>query len=240
MKHLEIKKIDWSNRLVRTNNFASAIYTLPPDAHRILSVAISMIRQKDEEFHTYRIHTRQLTAFFPGLQSDKNAIARIDTATDALMGSYIKIKKRNGWVKRNLIHSCQLDRNDGNAYVDIRLDDEMLPFLVGITGWFSAPKIENIRFFKKENHFKLYAFFHTHLYRGNTGEVPLSQIRELLSIQKKQYRLVGHLKSRLLDPTIHLINWTYPQSLDRKRGKIRQFPVLFSCDFLRKKSLCKY
>ena len=40
---------------------------LPPDAHRILSVAISMIRQKDEQFHTYRIYTRQLIEFFPAL-----------------------------------------------------------------------------------------------------------------------------------------------------------------------------
>jgi len=49
------------------------------------------------------------------------------------MGSYIKIKKKNGWIKRNLIHSCQLNKNDGHAYVDIRLDDDMLPFLIGIT-----------------------------------------------------------------------------------------------------------
>jgi len=112
----------------------SASFKLPTDAHRVLSVAISMVRQKDEKFHTYRIYTRQLIEFFPGLQSDKNAIARIDSATDALMGSYIKIKKKNVWLKRNLIHSCQLNKNNGHAYVDIRLDDDMLPFLIGITG----------------------------------------------------------------------------------------------------------
>jgi len=93
-----------------------------------------MIRQKDDQFHTYRIFTRQLIDFFPALKSDKNAIARIDEATDALMGSYIKIKKKNGWLKRNLIHSCQFYKNNGYAYVDIRLDDDMLPFLIGITG----------------------------------------------------------------------------------------------------------
>ena len=90
MNYAEINKIAWSNRLVRSNDFASAIYTLPPDAHRILSVAISMIRQKDECFHTFRIYTKQLIEFFPALKSDKNAITRLDKATDALMGSYIK------------------------------------------------------------------------------------------------------------------------------------------------------
>ncbi|MBF0264131.1 MAG: replication initiation protein [Gammaproteobacteria bacterium] len=179
---------------------------MPTDAHRVLSVAISMIRQKDEQFHTYRIFTRQLIEFFPALKSDKNAIARIDMATDALMGSYIKIKKKNGWLKRNLVHSCQFYKNDGHSYVDIRLDDEILPFLIGITGKFSSPKIENIRYFKKENHFKLYAFFYSYLYRGNTGEVPLSALRDLLSIKKSQYKLVGHLKSSLLEPSIKLIN----------------------------------
>ena len=73
MKHVEIHKIDWGNRLARTNEFASAAYNLPTDDHRILSVAISMIRQQDEKFHTYRIYTRKLIDFFPGLKSDKNA-----------------------------------------------------------------------------------------------------------------------------------------------------------------------
>lgn len=167
-----------------------------------------MIRLNDEKFHTFRIYTKHLVTFFPALKSDKNAISRIDTATDALMGSYVKIKKNTGWLKRNLIHSCQFSRNDGHPYVNIRLVDDMLPFLVGISGWFSAPKIKNIRHFKKDNHFKLYAYFYSHLCRGNMGEVPLSEVRELLSIKKDQYKLVGHLKSRLLDPSIALINRT--------------------------------
>jgi len=70
---------------VRSNELTSASYTLPPDAHRILSVAISMIRQEDKHLHTYRIYAKQLVDFFPALQSDKNAIVRLDRATDALM-----------------------------------------------------------------------------------------------------------------------------------------------------------
>ena len=208
MPYTEVAKIDWTNRLVRSNELVSASYTLPPDAHRILSVAISMIRQEDKQLHTYRIYAKQLIDFFPTLQSDKNAIARLDKATDALMWSYIKIRNKNGWIKRNSIHSCVLNRMNGAIYVDIRLDDDMVPFLIGLSWWFSAPKIENIRHFKKENHFKLYAFFYAHLYRWSTWEVPLSHLRELLSIQKKQYTLIGHLKSRLLTPTIDLINRT--------------------------------
>jgi plasmid replication initiation protein len=43
-----------------------------------------------------------------------------------------------------------------------------------------------------------------------------------LSIQKKQYILIGHLKSRLLNPTIDLINRTtdiYVESTPYKHGK---------------------
>ncbi|MBU0673806.1 MAG: replication initiation protein [Proteobacteria bacterium] len=71
--------------MVRSNEFASSSYTLPPDAHRILSVAISLIRQEDTQLHTYRIYAKKLIEFFPALQSDNNALARLDKATDALM-----------------------------------------------------------------------------------------------------------------------------------------------------------
>ncbi len=63
MKHIEVYKIERKNRLVRTNEFTSATNNLPKDAHRILSVSISIIRQKDNKFYTYRIHTRQLIEF---------------------------------------------------------------------------------------------------------------------------------------------------------------------------------
>jgi len=36
--------------------------------------------------------------------------------------------------------------------------------------------------------------------------VSINQLRELLDIDKKKYQLIGHLKSRLLVPSIEFIN----------------------------------
>jgi len=192
--------------MVRSNEYTAATYSLSADAHRILSVAISAIAQNDQCFTTYRIYVKELITFFPALHSDKNAMARIDKATDALMGSYIKIKQKNGWIKKNLVHSCQYNKNSGHPYVDIKLDNDMLPHLIGVNGYFSSPKLDNIRFFKKDQHFKLHAYFYSFLYRHSTGVVSIKDLRQILDIDKKQYQLVGHLKNRLLNPSIKLIN----------------------------------
>lgn len=82
----------------------------------------------------------------------------------------------------------------------------MLPLLIGVNGYFSAPKLENIKLFKKDQHFKLHAYFYAYLYRHSTGVVTLSELRNILDIDNKQYKLVGHLKNRLLVPSINLIN----------------------------------
>ena len=206
MTHQEVTTIDWNKSLVRWNDFASASYTLSPDAHRILAVAISAIAKDDQSFVTFRIYTKQLIDFYPALKNDKNAIARIDQATDSLMSAHIKIKQENGWLKKHLIHSCQFIKNNGHAYVDIKLNNDMLPYLIGVKGYFSAPKLENIKHFKKDQHFKLHAYLFSYLYRGTTGNVSIEQIREILDIDKKQYKLVWHLKSRLLLPSIEFIN----------------------------------
>jgi len=155
-----------------------------------LAVAISAIAKDDQSFVTFRIYTKQLIDFYPALKNDKNAIARIDQATDSLMSAHIKIKQANGWLKRHLIHSCQFVKNNGYAYVDIKLNNDMLPYLIGVKGYFSAPKLENIKHFKKDQHFKLHAYFFSYLYRGTTGNVSIEQIREILDIDKKQYKLV--------------------------------------------------
>jgi len=206
MDLLEITKIDWKKSIVRSNDYTAATYSLSPDAHRIISVAISAIAQNDLKFTTYRIYVPELITFFPALHSDKNAIARIDKATDSLMWSYIKIKQKNGWLKRNLVHSCLFNKNSGHPYVDIKLDDDMLPHLISVNSYFSSPKLENIRLFKKDQHFKLHAYFYSFLYRHSTGIVSIDDLRKILDVDKKQYKLVGHLKSRLLLPSIDLIN----------------------------------
>lgn len=202
----EIAYIDWNKSLVRWNEFTSACYSLTPDAHRILAIAISAIAKDDSGFITFRIYTKQLIDFYPALKNDKNAIARIDEATDSLMRSHIKIKKSKGWLKRHLVHSCQFTRCTSWSYVDIKLSDDMLPYLIGVKGRFSAPKTENVKHLKKDHHFKLHAFLFSYLYRRTTGNVSIEQLRELLNIDKKQYKLVGHLKSRLLIPSIEYIN----------------------------------
>lgn len=106
------------------------------------------------------------------------------------MSAHIKIKQANGWLKRHLIDSCQFIKNNGHAYVDIKLNNDMLPYLIGVKGYFSAPKLENIKHFKKDQHFKLHAYLFSYLYRGTTGNISIEQIREILDIDKKQYKLV--------------------------------------------------
>jgi len=73
---------------------ASARYSLSTDAHRLLAVAIAQISKEDKSLKTYKITTQQFIQFFPTLKTDKNAITRIDKATDVLMSSFIKIKNK--------------------------------------------------------------------------------------------------------------------------------------------------
>jgi len=117
---------------VRSNEYTSASYTLSPDAHRLLSVAISEIKQTDISFVTCRMYAKNLIEYFPAWQSDKNAIARIDKATDVLMSSFIKVKQSDGREKKNLINSCRFSSNSGNPFIDIKFDDDMLPYFIGL------------------------------------------------------------------------------------------------------------
>ena len=71
-------------------------------------LCIAQIRKDDSRLTTFKITIQQFIQFFPALKSDKNAIARIDKATDTLMSSFIKIKNKKGWIKKNLVQSCQL------------------------------------------------------------------------------------------------------------------------------------
>ena len=202
----EINNIDWKNRLVRSNDFTGASYSLLPDAHRIVSVAVSVINKDDLDFTTCRIYTKKLIEYYPSLKNDKNAIARLDEATDSLMWSFVKIALKDGWIKRNLVESCQFSKNGWNPFIDIRLSDDMLPYFISVTSKFSAPRMANTQRLKKDHHFKLHGFFHSLSYKKEPVHVSVEELRRIFDIDKKQYQLVGHFKSRLLIPTIEYIN----------------------------------
>ena len=169
-------------------------------------LCIAQIRKDDSRLTTFKITIQQFIQFFPALKSDKNAIARIDKATDTLMSSFIKIKNKKGWIKKNLVQSCQLVKDIHWTTISIRLDNDMMPYLIWVSGHFSAPKLENLKYFKKDQHFKLYAFFYSHLFKGCTDDISIQTLRDILDIKKHQYQKVGHLKSRLINPSICLIN----------------------------------
>jgi len=201
-----ITNINWHHAIVRSNELTSARYTLSTDAHRLLAVAIAQISQEDTQLTTFKMSTQQFIQFFSALKTDKNAIARIDKATDVLMSSFIKIKYKKGWLKMNLVHSCQLVKWSDSTIIKLKIDNDMLPYLIGVSWHFSAPKLENFKHFKKDQHFKLYSFFYSHLFKRSTPDISIKELRDILDIKKSQYQKIGHLKSRLLTPSITLIN----------------------------------
>jgi len=82
----------------------------------------------------------------------------------------------------------------------------MLPYFISVTSKFSAPRMANTQLLKKDHHFKLHGFFHSLSYKKELVNVSIQELRNIFDINKKQYKLVGHFKSRLLIPTIEYIN----------------------------------
>jgi len=82
----------------------------------------------------------------------------------------------------------------------------MLPYFISVTSKFSAPRMANTQLLKKDHHFKLHGFFHSLSYKKEPTYISIEELRNIFDIDKKQYKLVGHFKSRLLIPTIEYIN----------------------------------
>ena len=82
----------------------------------------------------------------------------------------------------------------------------MLPYFISVTSKFSAPRMANTQLLKKDHHFKLHGFFHSLSFKNELVCVSIEDLRNIFDIDKKQYKLVGHFKNRLLIPTINYIN----------------------------------
>ncbi len=181
---------------------------LARNEQRLVIYMLSLIRRSDKDFETYRISVRELGNVL-GLKR-KDLYQEFDNAAEGLMQKtinfidpeYTKGKKQ---VRVAWCSFAAMVRGEG--YVELRFDPALKPFLLTLKGNFTiwGDRRSIIRL-KSHYALRLYQFIKYNQglaavdHRQSTT-VELDWLREYLAIPDDKYRLFGHLKSRVLEPS---------------------------------------
>jgi len=142
------RSIDQKNLIVtQANALARSVQEMTLQEKRLLLLAISHIRQSDDNFVLYRIPVTRIIEYL-GLD-DGSYYTRINKITTSLLSRVIEVEKENGdWEKFQWVSYCRY-RSKGTsdmpeACLDIRMHDCLRPLLLNLQKYFGSVYLHQI------------------------------------------------------------------------------------------------
>ena len=168
--------------VTQSNELVLARYSLPVSEMRLLMTVISKIQPTDTKLTVYPIPIAEFADFL-GI-SKSSAYDEMKYISKSLLGRVVTIKKQNGgelqthWV-------ASADYEPGSGVVEVRLDEMMIPYLIGLNTNFTQCKLGMLLSFKSVYTNRLYMLLkqkHDHNPYSKEYEFELLELRKLLGV----------------------------------------------------------
>ena len=167
--------------VTQSNELVLARYSLPVSEMRLLMTVISKIQPTDTKLTVYRIPVGEFAEF---LGVDKNSAYReIRKVTKSLVTRYLEIKDVNRTIQTTWVASATYI--DGSGVAEIRLDETLLPYLIGLNENFTQCKLGMLLSFKSVYTNRLYMLLkqkRNHNPYAKSYEIELNELRKILGV----------------------------------------------------------
>jgi plasmid replication initiation protein len=199
---------------------------------RFFSIYLSKINARDP---TTRIVRFPLSDFQKIMELGRMNIQHIKNTTDSLLCNIVHLPdEKGGYTSFQLFKECTVSQNElGNWYVEIDAHDKALPLMFDFKREYFTYQLWNALFLKSHNQLRMYELLKQY---EKTGErrILLSDLRDLLGINSREYPRWDNFKARVLDSCQQAlseytdIKFEYEPIKNGRGGKITSVKFLIS------------
>jgi plasmid replication initiation protein len=205
MRQMKYRNSDSDNKklVVSSNELVHAKYTFSLWQKRVFVYMVSEINSFDAvEFPIQKIYIKDLMNFFKVKNKDDyNVIQRIPEQLYAMSMkmSYRSDKGYKRWREVRILSQFTHpeDKEEDNAYIELKFNDDLKPHLLDLKQLFSQYDIQNIIYLRSVYSFKMYEWIKSNGYLGK-WEVSLQDLKEMLDVEHK-YKNYGSFKLKILN-----------------------------------------
>lgn len=168
--------------VTQSNELVLARYALPVGEMRLLMTVIAKIQPQDTKLTVYTVPIADFADF---LGIDRNSAYReMQHISHSLLGRVVTIKKPSGGILQT--HwLASADYEPGSGVVEIRLDEMMLPYLIGLQKNFTQYKLAMLLSFKSQYTMRLYMLLkqrRDHNPYTKEYAIELDELRKILGV----------------------------------------------------------
>lgn len=211
----------------QANQLVYSCYQMTLTEKRLLLLLMARLSRSDEKFKRYEIPVHQIRDYL-GL-SPKNYARDLRTACKNLITRFVELVDPTDtsddpeWLMVSFVKWIRYRKTAEKSSIEIQLNEEMRPFLLGLREKFQSIGFENLARLNSFHSIRLFEILHHK--RHETGhirnefEIEIKDLRKMLGLENK-YSDFGGLKTRVLGPAGTILNDKSPLgvSISEKRS----------------------
>lgn len=189
-------KQDQDQYVVKSNTLVEARYRLSLQESHVILWLLTQIRHDDEDF---KLHTMKISEFAEMVGVDAgNQYKELREVTLKLMQRVMSIyeSEKKEWLQVSWLSSARYREKQGT--VSLKFDPELKPYLLQLKSQFTKINIADTMKFKSVYALRIFELLFQYESIGNR-KTSIEDLRTWCGIQKDEYPLYGHLKSRVIN-----------------------------------------
>lgn len=176
---------------------------------RLVRLLIAQIQPWDEDFKTYQISIADFIRVFNLSKDDGRIYEVVEKAAEDLMRRIVTIRNGKSWYKTPWLSAAKYLH--GSGMVELRFDKDLKPHLLQLQGYYTEYDLEHTVHFKSLYSIRLFELLKRE-YRANgktrrfSRSFEYEELREKMGIEKNEYGLFAHFRTRVIEPATKEIN----------------------------------
>ncbi len=183
--------------VVKSNKLVEAKYKLTLNEQRLILLMVSMIKPEDEDFKNIRIRIQDLKEILD-LQR-KDLYEEVPEITKRLMSRVLEIKDIE---EKRLLQISWLSSAEylfGEGVVELSFDPKLKPYLLKLKEAFTIYNLQSVIKLRSSYAIRFYELLKQYEKIGSR-KFKLNELKDILGIGKKEYKLYGDFKRRVILP----------------------------------------
>ncbi len=174
--------------VVTSNELVEAKYNFTLWQKRVFVYLVSQIDRRDKEFKLQRIYIKDLLNFFNvKSKDDYNAIRRVPEHlfNARIQTPYYTEEGYKRWRKTRILSAYTEpgDIQPGNAYIELKFNDDLRPHLLELNTLFTKYEIKNIIDLRSVYSFRFYEILKSRRYNTAFLTLGLEELKEMLDVE---------------------------------------------------------
>lgn len=201
----------------QANQLVYGCYQMTLTEKRLLLLVMARLSRYDEKFQRYEIPVHQIRDYL-GL-NPRNYARDLRAACKNLMARFVELvdptdtSEDPEWLMVSFVNWIRYRKTSEKSSIEIQLNEEMRPFLLGLKEKFQSTGFENLAKLNSFHAIRLFEILHHK--RNETGQIrnefdiEVKDLRKMLGIEKK-YQNYNDLKRFVLEPSGTILNEKSP------------------------------